>query len=141
MNVPRLARAVIDGGSEGQPVPGPPASSVGDLRHAAAQGAKWNFLSIILTQGGRLAFTFVLARLLGPESFGIMAQATIYVGLTLLVLDQGFAVALVQKRVLDQRDIGAVRLLNLIAGIVMAVATILAAPAGSCVARRGRRRP
>ena len=109
--------------------PTDPPEKHGELRVAAAQGAKWNFLQIIVTQGGRLAFTFVLARLLGPESFGIMAQATIYVGFTLLVLDQGFAVALVQKKVLDDRDIGAVRVLNLAAGAVMAGATLVAAPA------------
>lgn len=120
---------VMDEQPAGEPPPASGGIPVDKLRRSAAQGAKWNFLSLIMTQGGRLTFSLVLARLLGPESFGIMAQGMLYVGLTMLVLDQGFAVALVQRKVLDPRDVGAVRVLNFLAGVTMTIGTILAAPA------------
>src|SRR5688500_6762638 len=81
------------------------ARRVAKLRVSAAQGVKWSFIQTVGSQVGRLAFTFVLVRLMGPSNFGVIAQATIYIGLTMVFLDQGFSAALVQKRTLDEADI------------------------------------
>lgn len=99
------------------------------LSRHAGRGAKWSLLSNLVQQVGRLAFTVVLARIIGPRDFGIVAQAIIYVGFVHLLLDQGFGAALIQKRRLEERDIGSVVWLNLVASVVMVGATILLAPA------------
>ena len=39
----------------------------------------------------------VLARILGPENYGVISAATVYITLTTLVLDQGLAAALIQR--------------------------------------------
>jgi PST family polysaccharide transporter len=104
----------------------PPAH--GRLARSAASGARWGLLSNMVQQFGRLAFTLVLARIVGPRDFGIVAQAVIYVGFVQLLLDQGFGAALIQKKNLDPRDIGSVFWLNVVSALVMAGVTVLAAP-------------
>lgn len=100
-----------------------------DLRRSTLHGVKWNFLATVATVLGRLLFTFALARLLGPENFGIFAVATVYVAFVVVFLDQGFSVALVQREHLSERDIGSVAWLNVVLGAILAALTVLAAPA------------
>lgn len=126
--------------SPGEPAPSPHTAGDDDsgmateefssedvTRHAGA-GAKWGLLSNLIQQVGRLVFTLVLARIVGPQDFGIVAQAVIYVGFAQLLLDQGFGAALVQKRKLGDQDIGSVLWLNVAASVVLAALTLLVAP-------------
>jgi PST family polysaccharide transporter len=76
----------------------------------------------------RVLFTLLLARIIGPHDFGITAQATIFIGLTQLFIDQGFGAALIQKRSIDRIDVGSVFWLNVVFGILMGAITIAAAP-------------
>ena len=71
----------------------------------------------------------VVARVLGPETYGVISAATVYVLLTTLLLDQGLAVALVQRPNLSPRLPGAVAMANLVSAAVLAVLTWVAAPA------------
>ena len=44
---------------------------------ALASGMRWSGISVIGREAARLIFTIMLARLVGPEAFGIVAQATV----------------------------------------------------------------
>jgi O-antigen/teichoic acid export membrane protein len=96
---------------------------------SVVRNVKWSAVSLIGRDGARLAFALVLASWLGPENFGIMSQGTLYVALTMLFLDQGFGVALIQKKTLTDEDKGTVFLVNLAAAITVAGLTQLFAPA------------
>jgi len=100
----------------------------GRLRAAGAQGVKWSMAQTVGGIGVRLMFTFVLVRLVGPANFGVIAQATLYTGLVSVVLDQGFGVALVQRKVLDRLDIGTVTWMNIVSGLVLGGLTFVLAP-------------
>ena len=86
-------------------------------------------MSTVVQQVGRLAFTLVLARIVGPADFGVVAQATIYVGFVQLFLDQGFGAALIQKKNLEKEDVASVFWLNVASAGVLVVVTLLLAPA------------
>ncbi|GIG29362.1 lipopolysaccharide biosynthesis protein [Cellulomonas marina] len=105
------------------------AANAARLKTSAISGVKWNFLSTLASLVGRLVFTFALARLIGPENFGIVSLATLYTTFAVVVLDQGFGLALVQRKELGPKDIGSVAWLNLAMGALLCVATILLAPA------------
>jgi len=77
----------------------------------------------------QFAAALVLARILGPESYGVISAATVYVTLTTLVLDQGLAAALVQRPSLDRALPGAVATVNLASAAVLASLTWVLAPA------------
>lgn len=99
-----------------------------DLAGSTLRAVKWNFAATMASLVGRLAFTFVLARILGPGNFGVVAVATIYVAFVAVVLDQGFGVAIVQKAELEDGDVGSVAWLNVTSGAVLMALTIVLAP-------------
>jgi len=67
------------------------------LRRRVARGLTWTFLH---TWGGQLltlVVFLVLARLLTPGQFGLVALAAVFVAFAQLFLDQGFGDALIQR--------------------------------------------
>ena len=102
--------------------------SVGTLRTTAANSVKWAIVQVVGATGGRLLFTLVLARFLGPDDFGIVAQAMIYITLAMLLLDQGFGAALVQRRDLHPADARSVATLNLMLSVGLMIVTLVCAP-------------
>jgi O-antigen/teichoic acid export membrane protein len=67
------------------------------LRRKVARGLTWTFIH---TWGGQLlslAVFLVLARLLAPDEFGLVALAAIVVAFAQLLIDQGFGDALIQR--------------------------------------------
>jgi O-antigen/teichoic acid export membrane protein len=100
----------------------------GSLRADAAGGFKWGMITSIATQVGRLGFSVVLMRLLGPESYGIVGQATVYMMITGIFANLGLAAALIQRPRLNKADVGTALWMNLGLGSVLAVATVVAAP-------------
>ncbi|MBI5717884.1 MAG: lipopolysaccharide biosynthesis protein [Burkholderiales bacterium] len=79
-------------------------SSTG-LASRALRGVRWNYLGAV----GRIAATFVsqivLARLLGPEQFGLFGYAFLTVALLALVVEMGLQNALVQVPQLDDETV------------------------------------
>jgi PST family polysaccharide transporter len=98
------------------------------LARRAASGVKWGLVATASQQIVRVLFTMVLARIIGPHSFGVVSQATIYVTLTQLFLDQGFGSALIQKREIDRVDVASVFWLNVLGGLAVSAVTLLVAP-------------
>ncbi len=52
-----------------------------------------------------LAVTFVLAAILGPTAYGLVAIAMVYVAFVQLLMEQGMNAALVQRRDLSQEHL------------------------------------
>jgi PST family polysaccharide transporter len=69
----------------------------------------------------------VLARILGPEPFGIIAVTWLIINLGALIADFGFGAALVQAPDIDEKDVGFVLTLQLGLGVVLAIVCALAA--------------
>jgi PST family polysaccharide transporter len=98
------------------------------LAHRAASGVRWALVSTSSQQIVRVVFTIVLARIIGPSDFGIAATAAVYVGTTQLFIDSGFGSALIQKKEIDDLDIGSVFWINMVVGAAMVLATLVGAP-------------
>jgi O-antigen/teichoic acid export membrane protein len=91
-------------------------------------GMRWSAISTLGREMSRLIFTVMLARIVGPEAFGIVAQATVYIGVVGLLLDQGFSSALIQRRRLENDLPGAVVSVNLLIGALLSLTTLAVAP-------------
>jgi len=98
------------------------------LMHRSLNALKWNYLGVLVRTGVQFILGIVLARLLGPEPFGLVAIAWLILGLGNLVADFGLAAALVQKETISSRDIRYVFTLQMLVGIFMTAAIVLAAP-------------
>lgn len=104
--------------------PAPPAPS---LRTAAVSGIRWGSASAVLVQLLSVASTVVLARLLTPADFGLVAAATIAVDLFALFTRFGFGAVLVNRRTLD--DVVASTMFWLAVGVGVVAASAAAATA------------
>jgi O-antigen/teichoic acid export membrane protein len=93
-----------------------------------SSGMRWSGISVIGREGFRMFFTIVLARLVGPIDFGIVAQAMVYVNIVGLLADQGFGSALIQRKQIEPEMPGATVSLNLAVGAALTGMTIAIAP-------------
>jgi PST family polysaccharide transporter len=74
----------------------------GGVRGIAVSGARWGVVSAIAEQGGSLLSTAVLARLLTPGDFGVVAAVTIVVTLLALLGSVGFGASLIRRDDVDE---------------------------------------
>ena len=100
---------------------------VTSLKESARRGSRWSFLQF---GGSRLA-TFlvflVLARLLNPEDFGVIALATVFVALVQIVVEGGFGQALIQRVHLERGHVDTVFWTSVLTGLGLAGGLALAA--------------
>jgi PST family polysaccharide transporter len=92
-----------------------------NLRQNAVKGVVWS----AITSWGRQAIAFIvfflLARLLGPEAFGLVALATVFLAFVQVFVDQGFAEAIIQRHELDPEHLDTAFWTNLGIGLVITV--------------------
>jgi len=71
----------------------------------AVKGALWSVIQKLGNQIISLVVFFLLARLLGPKTFGLVAFADVFVVFMKVFTDQGFAQATVQRQELEQEHL------------------------------------
>ena len=94
-----------------------------------SSGMRWSGISVAGRQVCQVLFTIAVARMIGPEAFGIVAQAVVYIGVVGLLVDQGFSSALIQRPVVERDMPGAVVTVNLAIGAMLTAITLAVAPA------------
>lgn len=94
-------------------------------RHVG-RAAYWSSIDTLVRQGGQFLVTIVLARLIAPEEFGLIAVLTIFTAVASLFVDGGMASALIQKQDHSVEDENTVFWFNILAG------TGVAALLGAC---------
>lgn len=70
-------------------------------------------------------FTFILAALLGPRDFGVVALAMIYIAFIQMFLNQGLVAALIQKKELRREHLDSVFWVNILLGLGLAVVSVV----------------
>ncbi len=98
------------------------------LKHKAVHGVLWR----IAEQGGKQGIYFVvsviLARLIMPDQFGMIAMLTVFITLSGVFIDSGFSAALVRKADRTQADCSTVYWFNIIVSVVCYVVLFFCAP-------------
>ncbi|MHA1279680.1 MAG: lipopolysaccharide biosynthesis protein [Candidatus Helarchaeota archaeon] len=89
------------------------------LAHTSFKGFAWNLSGSVVKQGLGFIINIVLARLLGPEPYGMVALATIVISIGNLIVDSGLNSSIVQKKELDKYDISYVFTLQMILGVII----------------------
>lgn len=88
-----------------------------DLRAAALRGTIWSTIQQIGDRGLRAPLFLIMARLLPPEDFGLLALALTYVDFLHVLQHQGMSLALVQREKLEPVHLNSAFWGLLIAGI------------------------
>src|SRR5918999_2811723 len=99
------------------------------LDRQLVQGVSWSGAIKGLTQLLSWASTIVVARLLSPEDFGLVAMATVYIGLTALITEFGLGAAIVALRDLGDELLAQLHTVALLVGLAaFAVSLLVAIP-------------
>ncbi|XQQ05453.1 MAG: lipopolysaccharide biosynthesis protein [Leptolyngbya sp. IPPAS B-1204] len=97
------------------------------IREKAIQGVLWSALQNWGSQVGSLLVFFLLARLLTPEAFGLVAMANIFLAFMQIFLQQGFAQSLIQRQDLEPEHIDTAFWTNLAIGACLTAFGLTAA--------------
>lgn len=89
---------------------------------------KWNFASQAGQQATQLLTTVILARLLAPAEFGLVAMATVVIGFVNLFKDLGTSAAIIQNREIADDLLSSVFWINVAFGALGTAVLAAAAP-------------
>jgi O-antigen/teichoic acid export membrane protein len=95
---------------------------------AAARAGVWSAVDIILRQVVSFTVSIVLARLLAPADFGLIALLGFFIGLSVVFVQGGLSLALVQRQQTSHDEENAVFWVNLLASCGFAALLIAIAP-------------
>ena len=95
------------------------------LTELSLRALKWSYLGVATRIVAQLSVQIILARLLGPEIFGIFAIASLVVGLGIVSIGLGLGSALVQQHEITHDDIRFTFTWSVISGAGMAILTLL----------------
>lgn len=98
------------------------------LKYVTVRALKWTFLETVASRGMQFIVGVILARLLFPEQFGLIAMLAIFIAIAQCFLDSGFAAALIQKRSVTLTDQCSIFYFNIAIGVLAAGLLCMAAP-------------
>jgi len=99
-----------------------------ELTNKTVRGFFWSFFERGGHQSVQFIVSVILARLLLPEDFGLLAILLVFIQISISLVDSGFGAALIQKQGTTHLDECSVFYFNLFLSILVATALILAAP-------------
>lgn len=100
----------------------------GELKNRVATGVAWNIFEKTGSMLLQLAVSLIVANLLMPEDFGVMAILTFFTSIALVVVDSGFSQTLIRKENPTDEDFGSVFIFNLAMSVVLYVVLTAIAP-------------
>ena len=99
-----------------------------DLKRKAVSSLVWRFMERCGAQGVSFVVSIVLARLLAPEVYGLIALVTVFTAILQVFVDSGMANALIQKKDADDLDFSSVFFFNLVMCIALYLLLFFCAP-------------
>jgi O-antigen/teichoic acid export membrane protein len=97
-------------------------------KRRAVSGVKWTGASSALSTGFYLVQSIVLARLLEPRDFGLMAMAVVVISVAMAYVDMGLSSAIVQRQHCTENELSSLYWLNIAAGLVVFAVIFAIAP-------------
>ncbi len=99
-----------------------------NLKSQAKKAVFWSSFRSISNQAMQFVIGIVLARLLSPSDYGIIALPTIFLAIAQCFIDSGFSSALIRKPELSEEDLSTAFYFNICVGIFFYVVLFLCAP-------------
>jgi teichuronic acid exporter len=98
------------------------------LKEKALSGTFWTFLQMFSSQGIGFVVSVILARLLFPAEFGLIAMLGVFIGLGNALINSGLTQSLIRTQDADEEDFSTVFFFNLIGSILIYGIVFFAAP-------------
>lgn len=94
------------------------------LSELSLQAIKWSYFGVFARILAQVGIQIILARLLGPDVFGLFAMAALMVGLGIVVVGLGLGSALIQKKEITDNDIRQTFTWSVLSGLGMTLLTV-----------------
>jgi len=98
------------------------------LKRKATSGFLWTFGQQFSVQVINFIVQIILARILLPNDFGLIAMLSIFMSIGLTLMDGGFTSSLIRTSNADQKDYSTVFFINLINSLVIYIILFFTAP-------------
>lgn len=99
------------------------------LKEKTAKGLFWGGISNFIQQVVGMAFGILIARILSPDDYGLVAMLSIFTAIANTVMDSGFTTALINRKTIEHRDYNAVFWFNVFIAIGVYIILFFFAPA------------
>src|SRR5262245_39779163 len=100
-----------------------------DLKKHTISAVKWSLIGTVGMQSVQFFITVILARLLAPAEFGLIAMLSLVMAIANSLLDSGFGSALIQKQNATRRCESSIFYFNLLMSLLMYTVLWMIAPA------------
>lgn len=99
-----------------------------ELRGKVLKGLAWSTMEKVGAQGIGFIVSVILARLLTPHEYGIVALTSVFMAISGVFVDGGFGAALVQKKDTDDLDFSTVMYSSIGIGLIIYIFLFIIAP-------------
>lgn len=98
------------------------------LTNQTVKSVVWSAVERFSVQAIQFVITIILARLVAPSEFGLIAMLAIFIAIAQSFVDSGFSSALVQKKNRTETDFSTVFYFNLAISILVYIVLFISAP-------------
>ena len=88
------------------------------LKNKTQKGLAWSMIERFANQGVQFLFGIILARLLSPDDYGIIAMPLVFLAIAQCFIDSGFSGALIRKPDLTEDDLSTAFYFNIGVGVI-----------------------
>ena len=99
-----------------------------DIKNKSIKGVLWSLLENFSLKGIQFVINVIMARLLLPEDYGIVAIIFVFIAISQIFIDGGFATTLIQDKNKTERDFATVFTFNIAISIVCYLILFVCAP-------------
>ena len=99
-----------------------------NLKAKTVNGVIWSSIDRFTTQGIQFVFSILIARLLLPSDYGVVAMLGIFMGVSQCFIDSGFGTALIRKIDRTEVDFSTVFYFNILVSVLCYILLWIASP-------------
>lgn len=101
---------------------------MGNLKDKTVNGVLWSAVERFGVRGVQFLLGIVMARLLTPSDYGLIAIVSVFMSISYVFIDSGFATALIQCKDRTEEDFSTVFHINLCLSVLFYIGLFFAAP-------------
>lgn len=98
------------------------------LKSQAVKGVVWSAVERFSVQGIQFVLSIIIARLVAPSEYGLIAMLGIFLAIAQTFIDSGFSNALIQKKDRTEVDFSTVFYFNIVVSLIVYLILFLSAP-------------
>jgi teichuronic acid exporter len=98
------------------------------LKNKVVSGLFWTFGERFVTQGISFALSIILARMLMPSEYGVVALVLVFVNIASVFVTTGLAESLIQKKDTNESDFSTIFYCSFVLSIVLYIILFVSAP-------------